>query len=87
MLAELHWPFSSSSISYSLHDRNETFSQLFHLLLKLDPLGGQQNLGNHGKNMDDPLLYPVEQLVQPLRRRFRYHFLEDRRTNLLEKVR
>ncbi|CAI8007227.1 RAD50-interacting protein 1 [Geodia barretti] len=35
--------------------------------------------------MDDPLLYPVEQLVQPLRRRFRYHFLEDRRTNLLEK--
>ena len=89
VLTELHWPFSSSSISYSLVQQNQSFSQLFGLLLQLDPLsplGGRQNQGNHGENMDDPLLYPVEQLVQPLRRRFRYHFVEERQTNSLEKV-
>ena len=89
MLAKLNWPFSSSSLSYSLHDRDEvkkSFSELFNLLLKLDPLSPPGEQGNRGKNMDDPLLYPMEQLVQPLRKRFRYHFVEERRTNSLEKV-
>ena len=36
--------------------------------------------------MDDSLPLPLEQLVQPLRKRFRYHFMGERRTNCKEKV-
>ena len=36
--------------------------------------------------MNCPLIPPLEQLIQPLRKRFRYHFLGERRTNCKEKV-
>ena len=33
-----------------------------------------------------PLPLPMELMVEPLRKRFRYHFMETKRTNNLEKV-
>ena len=95
VLSAQKWPFSSSSLSYSLQisDKlNKHFSVLFNLLLQLDPTsppGDQlyhQQQGEGGR-MDGPLLYPLEQMIQPLRKRFRYHFTGERRTNSLEKVR
>jgi hypothetical protein len=94
VLADLNWPFASSSLSYSLHgcdEQKRSFNELFRLLLKLDPIsplaGGPPEQGvRGGQDMDDPLLYPLEQLVQPLRKRFRYHFTGERRTSNIEKV-
>ena len=38
------------------------------------------------RSFAEALLLPLELMVQPLRKRFRYHFMEERRTNSLEKV-
>ena len=92
ILCKIKWPFSSSISTHSLatwDKRKEQFSDLFSLLLKLDPHnspGGILSVENREKNMSDPLLFPLEQLVQPLRKRFRYHFMGERRTNCKEKV-
>ena len=94
VLSAQKWPFSSSSLSYSLQTSdklNKHFSVLFNLLLQLDPTSPpgdhQQQQQGEGGRMDGPLLYPLEQMIQPLRKRFRYHFTGERRTNSLEKVR
>ncbi len=36
--------------------------------------------------ISEALLLPLELMVQPLRKRFKYHFMEDRKTNSLDKV-
>lgn len=36
--------------------------------------------------LDDPLILPLELLVAPLRKRFRYHFYGDKKTNAKHKV-
>ena len=37
-------------------------------------------------DVSNRLLLPLELMLQPLRKRFQYHFMEDRKTNSLEKV-
>ena len=93
VLSELNWPVSSSQSSHSLNttcdEQTQTFSNLFTLLLKLDPHWPPEENSTRGtkeKTLHDPLILPLEYLVQPLRKRFRYHFMGDRRTNCLEKV-
>jgi hypothetical protein len=64
------------------------FSQLFSALIKLDDKTPPHtpSEGAFGGVWEKPLPLPLEMMVKPLKKRFRYHFMEDRKTNSLEKV-
>lgn len=88
VLDSLDWPItgtaSSSSILSKWDSQQKNFTNLFLNLMKMDE--------NMSKECDrkvtlfDPLPLPLELMVLPLRKRFKYHFKELRKTNVLEKV-
>ncbi len=87
LLTSLLWPLSSSAISSRDLNRWDEdkglFSELFINLMKLDT---SHHNGDVVKTHDMPLPLPLEVMVSPLRKRFRYHFMENRKTNNPEKV-
>ena len=93
VLKEIKWPFVSSAISSKQAEtwkkQEKKFTRLFDLLMKLDdrdsprsPLGGLRLT-----DLSEPIALPLELLVAPLRKRFKFHFCGDRKTNSKEKVR
>ena len=88
----LVWPHTSSAVSSSDLNRwdtnKETFSQLFLNLMMLDDRAvlTADATAQDSVELSRPLPLPLELMVLPLRKRFRYHFMEDRKTNSLEKV-
>ena len=95
VLKELKWPFTSSAVSSKALDvwqkQEKRFTELFHLLAKLDrldrPVKREEEEEEGGPlALDDHMLLPLGQLLDPLRKRFKYHFCGDRKTNNKEKV-
>lgn len=80
----LMWPVVSATshdlTCWTLHYKH--FSQLFGHLMKLDDKWIMTNSTDVSRDL--PL--PLELMVLPLRKRFKYHFMEERKTNNLEKV-
>ena len=92
LLSSLKWPLiGSASSSHDLtnwdtHQRE--FAQSFLNLMKLDMwLTGNDQSSSSSKELSAPLPLPLEIMVLPLRKRFNYHFMENRKTNDLKKVR
>ena len=88
LLKVLQWPFTASALSSKALEtwrKNEKrFKELFNLLITLDDRGSPTD--ETASQLDDPLLKPLELLVQPLKKRFKYHFFGSRKTNSKEKV-
>lgn len=91
ILKDLQWPFTASAISSKALDswtkHEKKFTELFNLLMKLedkDTPAAEKELSV--TKLNDPLPLPLEILLQPLRKRFKYHFYGQRKTNSKEKV-
>lgn len=88
ILKEFQWPFTTSAISSKAleawNKSKKRFTEVFSLLIELDDRGFPVN--EAAVQLNDPLLGPLELLVQPLRKRFKYHFFGERKTNSKEKV-
>eukprot|EP00731_Ephydatia_muelleri_P029349 Em0020g993a len=93
-------PFSSSSHIQDLwHKCNQRFTELFNLLLELGtppppapprapraPHGGHRDLcEGHSIKLQDPLVLPIKVLLEPLKKRFQFHFYGNKKTNMKEK--
>ncbi len=88
ILKELQWPFTTSAVSsQSLEVWNKNkkrFTEVFNLWVELDK--GDSQTRSTPPLLSDPLMTPLELLVQPLRKRFKYHFFGERKTNSKKKV-
>lgn len=93
ILKEIKWPFVTSAVSskqaetWKKHEKK--FSKLFSLLLKLDNnmvLSRTPTEGLQKTKLGEPVVLPLELLLTPLRKRFKYHFTGDKKTNSKEKV-
>ena len=78
----------SSKQTETWKKQEKKFAKLFDLLMKLDerdlsrsPLEGLRLTG-----LSEPIVLPLELLLAPLRKRFKYHFCGERKTNSKEKV-
>ena len=91
-MKEIKWPFVSSAVSSKQAEtwkkQEKKFSKLFGLLLKLDNRVSPRTLaeGFQKTSLGEPVVLPLELLLTPLRKRFRYHFTGDKKTNSKEKV-
>ena len=83
----LGWPVTEARPMASiaaLDQKKEKFSLCFRHLLALDC---HQHIDKPAiVRMDDSILLPLELMLKPLRKRFKYHFCGDRKTNSKEKV-
>lgn len=87
LLKVLGWPVIEprpmASIA-SMEQKKERFSLCFRHLLALDSHCHIDKPAIVG--MDHPIFLPLELMLKPLRKRFKYHFCGDRKTNSKEKV-
>jgi hypothetical protein len=98
-LKEIKWPFVSSAVSSKQTEiwkkLEKKFTKLFSLLLKLSDKDTeasskpppQLEAGFRKTSLRDPIILPLELLLAPLRKRFKYHFSGNRKTNSKDKVR
>lgn len=102
MLKELKWPtpLSSSSHTQDLWNKcHHRFTELFNLLLELGtPPPPVPPHGHHGPphghhdpegcppRLHDPVVLPINVLLDPLKKRFQFHFYGNKKTNMKEKV-
>ena len=94
VLTEIKWPFVSSAVSSKQAEtwkrQEKKFAKLFSLLMKLDDTRASSKMpleeGYRETSLGDPIVLPLELLLSPLRKRFKYHFSGDRKTNSKEKV-
>ncbi|KAG8439940.1 hypothetical protein GDO86_005924 [Hymenochirus boettgeri] len=98
VLNHLHWPFIGphstpapvSCPSTSIADVYTNLETLFSQLLKLQT---SDKLISKHKEMPDkyslpaspPIILPIQIMLSPLQKRFRYHFIGNRQTNVLSK--
>ena len=87
LLKVLGWPITGprpmASVA-ALDQKKERFSLCFRHLLALD---FHQHIDKSAVvRMDDSILLPLELMLKSLRKRFKYHFCGDRKTNSKEKV-
>ncbi|KAM4747413.1 RAD50-interacting protein 1 [Rhinophrynus dorsalis] len=98
VLGHLHWPFigplqypaSLTSPSSTLTEVYANLESLFSQLLKLQT---SDELISKPKQMPDkyslppspPIILPIQIMLSPLQKRFRYHFTGNRQTNVLSK--
>ncbi|XP_044132702.1 RAD50-interacting protein 1 [Bufo gargarizans] len=99
VLSQLHWPFIgphqplppvSSSSSASVTEIYASLETLFTQLLKLQI---SDELISKPKQMPEkyslpsspPIILPIQIMLSPLQKRFRYHFTGNRQTNVLSK--
>lgn len=86
MLKTINWPMTKDTSTKALkvwQTKVMTFETTFKHLLAIDVQPG----GNQGiPNINDPIVLPLELLVTPLRKRFKFHFCGNRQTNSKEKV-
>ena len=89
ILKEFKWPFTSSvsSKTLDLWDKQQSrFSELFHLLLLLDEGPSPSPPPGVPPTLTDHVILPIELLLEPLRKRFKFHFYGEKKTNSKEKV-
>ena len=83
------WPLvgtiSSSAVAAQDHKKGE-FMLCFKQLLALDPSHQFPIADREVPTLGDPLLFPLELMLAPLRKRFRFHFYGNVKTNLPDKV-
>ncbi|KAK6488375.1 RAD50-interacting protein 1 [Huso huso] len=95
VLKQLHWPFISppqTSLAppangAELHNQLESlFAQLLKLQTSDDLITEQRQLPERcGLPPSPPLALPIQIMLLPLHKRFRYHFTGSRQTNVLSK--
>ncbi|XP_037552024.1 RAD50-interacting protein 1 [Nematolebias whitei] len=101
VLTHLHWPIvSTCQPSTPVANSQEVSSRLEEVVTQLHALQTSDNLvSQRGQSLssdqvlssatpqlqDPPLCLPVQIMLQPLRKRFRYHFCGNRQTNSLSK--
>ncbi|XP_066561611.1 RAD50-interacting protein 1 isoform X2 [Amia ocellicauda] len=94
VLTQLHWPFISPPTSLEPPaNAPELYSQLELLITQLLSLQASDDLVSEAKQLPlqpglppaPPLPLPVQIMLQPLSKRFRYHFTGSRQTNTLSK--
>ncbi|XP_030631915.1 RAD50-interacting protein 1 [Chanos chanos] len=95
VLTQLHWPFispptpslSPSANTQELHGQLEPLvSQLLSLQISDDLISETpQQMSRLGIPPSPPLSLPIQIMLQPLSKRFRYHFTGNRQTNSLSK--
>ncbi|EDO38509.1 predicted protein, partial [Nematostella vectensis] len=84
----LKWPFTSQSTAPPLSTKSDTFTRLeriFLLLLKLQNFKTPSNEGSESTEKERELPLPLDWLLKPLRKRFKFHFYGKKQTNNLEK--
>ena len=83
------WPLvgtlSSTAMLAQQHKKTE-FVSCFKQLLALVSPHHFTLTGEGVPKLSDPLLFPMEQLLAPLRKRFRFHFYGNVKTNSPDKV-
>ena len=88
ILNKLKWPLATQSISsdaLNTWDKHQQkFIDLFKALIKLDERSFPMDSAI--RNLGDPIILPLQLLLDPLRKRFKYHFSGDKKTNSKEKV-
>jgi hypothetical protein len=84
VLKVLKWPFTSGSTAPSLASNSDMFQTLENLFLLLLHVNKALEPGD-GEQVENISL-PMELLLQPLQKRFQYHFYGKRQTNNIEKV-
>ncbi|XP_028395357.1 RAD50-interacting protein 1-like [Dendronephthya gigantea] len=85
VLGVLKWPFTSGSTAPSLASNLsvfQTLESLFLMLLQVSEIKAMET--SDGKTAENISL-PMDFLLQPLRKRFHYHFYGKKQTNNLEK--
>ncbi|KAK3717328.1 hypothetical protein QZH41_011566, partial [Actinostola sp. cb2023] len=83
----LKWPFTSLSTAPPLSTTSEVYhklERLFILLLKLQDFKCY-DVNNENKNARNEILLPIDWLLKPLRKRFRFHFYGKKQTNNIAK--
>nr|XP_033813799.1 RAD50-interacting protein 1 isoform X3 [Geotrypetes seraphini] len=98
ILNQLHWPFigpvqSQTSVLSSPASASELYSNLEVLFCQLLKLQTSDELLTKPKQLPEkyalpaspPVLLPVQIMLSPLQKRFRYHFTGNRQTNVLSK--
>ena len=88
LLKTINWPMTKETSAKSLQlwqQRRTLFAAIFRDLVAIDPAkrGGSQEI----PTIDDPIPLPIDLMLSPLRKRFKYHFCGSRQTNSKEKVR
>lgn len=87
LLKALGWPVTgprSTSSIVAIEQKKERFLLCFRHLLALDC--HHQLDKTSIVRTDDPIFLPLELMLDPLRKRFKYHFYGDKKTNSKEKV-
>ena len=92
-MKEIKWPFVSLAVLSKQEEiwkkQEKRFTKLFSLLMRLDDTKASSKTPLEGfrrTSLGDPIILPLELLLSPLRKRFKYHFSGDRKTNSKEKV-
>uniref|UniRef100_A0A8C6NJB4 RAD50-interacting protein 1 n=1 Tax=Nothobranchius furzeri TaxID=105023 RepID=A0A8C6NJB4_NOTFU len=91
-LTQLHWPIVSTTSQSATPPAGQEVSshveELVTQLLALQTSGLQETLigpKQHPNSLTPPLCLPIQIMLQPLKKRFRYHFCGNRQTNSLSK--
>ncbi|KAG9490011.1 hypothetical protein GDO78_005755 [Eleutherodactylus coqui] len=98
VLSQLHWPFIGphqplTPISSAAASVTEVYSSLETLFTQLLKLQISDELISKPKQMPEkfslpaspPIILPIQIMLSPLQKRFRYHFTGNRQTNVLSK--
>lgn len=88
LLKTINWPVTKDTSTKSLklwHQKQYLFAATFKNLLAIDKTQEQHGTQSIPK-LTDPLPLPIELLLAPLRKRFKFHFYGNRQTNSKEKV-
>ena len=88
LLKMICWPLTKETSTKALEvweQKQYDFSLCFKHLMSID-----KNRCQYSKtripNLEDAILLPIELLLDPIRKRFRFHFYGSRKTNSREKV-
>lgn len=98
VLAQLHWPFTSHTQSQTVGGSRpagtpELYSSLDTLFCQLLKLQASDELLTEPKQLPEkyclpaspPVTLPIQVMLAPLQKRFRYHFRGSRQTNVMSK--
>lgn len=89
VLKDLNWPVSSANLSAPVSQSPEVlnkFSQLFMSLTKIDLPDEYVKTQDVKESIEDTsLLLPIQLMLQPLQKRFVFHFMSKKPTNRLDK--
>ncbi|XP_061874958.1 RAD50-interacting protein 1 isoform X2 [Colius striatus] len=93
VLAQLHWPFVGPPQSQAFglaapagaSDVYSNLEMLFCQLLKLQTSKPKQLPEKYSLPPSPPIILPIQIMLNPLQKRFKYHFTGNKQTNVLNK--